>query len=258
MATTQETSTLARRPPANRWRRAAVLAAAALLVYLLVTYVVLPLAWRRYVFRHPGLDDVPGVTQTKDGIPGDPLNVALVGEETAVKTSMQAAGWDLAAALSLRSDLQIAADTVLRRPDDHAPVSNLYLFGRKEDLAFEQPVGGDPRRRHHVRFWRAAALDAAGRPLWLGAATYDQRVGLSHTTGQITHHIAPDLDTERDHLISTLQQTGQLARVEAVADFHKIRSGRNGGGDPWHTDGRLVVGVLSQQAAAAAASKPSP
>src|SRR5271168_2343313 len=45
---------------------------------------------------------------------------------------------------------RIVADSVLRRPDDDAPVSNLFLFGRKQDLAFEQPVGGGPRRRHHL------------------------------------------------------------------------------------------------------------
>jgi hypothetical protein len=33
---------------------------------------------------------------------------------------------------------------------------------------------------------------------WLGAATFDTRVGFSHTTGQVTHHIGPDVDAERD------------------------------------------------------------
>ena len=76
------------------------------------------------------------------------------------------------------------------------------------------------------------------------SATYDQRVGFSHTTGQITHHIAADVDTERDHLIGTLDQTGSLSEVYYVDDFHKVREGRNGGGDLWRTDGRLAVGVI--------------
>jgi hypothetical protein len=32
-----------------------------------------------------------------------------------------------------------------------------------------------------------------------------------------------------------------------VAPFHRTREGRNGGGDPYVTDGRLAVGVLSLQ-----------
>jgi hypothetical protein len=48
----------------------------------------------------------------------------------------------------------------------------------------------------------------------MGAATYDVRVGFSHTTGQITHHIAPDVDAERDQVMRGLQRAGWLNRVD--------------------------------------------
>jgi hypothetical protein len=234
--------------PAARWswrKRLAVFASAGIVLYLFTAYLALPATWRWYVHRHPGLDDVPNITYTKAGIPGDPLNVALIGSEMEVRRLMAAAQWDAADQLGLRSDLAIAADTVLRRPDDEAPVSNLYLFGRKEDLAFEQPVGGDPRRRHHVRFWRTQKPDADGRPAWIGSVTYDERVGFSHTTGQITHHISADIDVERERLLQAWMQTRDLSASYYVDDFHKLREGKNGGGDPWHTDGRLAVAVLA-------------
>ena len=78
----------------------------------------------------------------------------------------------------------MADAAVFKRSYDDAPVSSLYLFGRGEDLAFEQPVGDDPRQRHHVRFWRIEEVDPDGLPVWIGAAIYDRRVRLSHTTGQ--------------------------------------------------------------------------
>ena len=81
-------------------------------------------------------------------------------------------------------------------------------------------------------------------PVWIGSATYDERVGFSHRTGQITHHIAADVDAERNHLFGTLQETGDLSETYFVDDFHKTLEGRNGGGDAWHTDGRLEVGVI--------------
>ncbi len=157
---------------------------------------------------------------------------------------MKAAGWFPADPLGLRSDLKIAADTVLERPYADAPVSNLFLWGRKEDLAFEQPVGDDPRQRHHVRYWKSAKVDDQGRPLWAGSVTYDKRVGLSYTTGQVTHHIGADVDVERDRLFGELQKTGDLADVQIIDDFHEVKSGKNGGGDAWHTDGRLFVGTI--------------
>jgi hypothetical protein len=92
----------------------------------------------------------------------------------------------------------------------------------------------------HVRFWRWDEL-YKGRPGSFGAATFDAGVGLSHTTGQVTHHIAPDVDAERDRLASELQQACVVQSTEWKDGFHAELEGRNGGGDPWHTDGRLAI-----------------
>jgi hypothetical protein len=228
----------------RRWRRAALVAGGALAAYLVVAYVVMPLARTEYARRHPGLEDVPGVTRTGDGTDGDPLNVAVVGTKGQLMRAMVAARWYPADPLTLRSCLEIAEATVLKRPYDDAPVSSLYLFGRKEDLAFEQPVGNDPRQRHHVRFWLAPKADAEGRPVWVGSAIFDQRVGINRETGQVTHVTAADVDAERDYLFRDLEKAGALASESAVDGFHKVLAGKNGGGDPWVTDGRLFVGVL--------------
>src|SRR5262249_60460201 len=93
------------------------------------------------------------------------------------------------------------------------------------------------RHRHHVRVWKADKVAADGRPLWVGSAVYDERVGLSRTTGQVTHVTAPDVDAERDYLFRCLEQTGDLAETYVVNDFHKTREGRNGGGDPRRAGG---------------------
>jgi LssY C-terminus len=242
-----ETPQEPRVPPPRRhrwWKRIAVVVGVLAGGYVVVAYVALPVVWVRDTRHHPALADIPNITHTVDGIPADPLNVALIGTETDLKRIMRAAHWYPADPLSLRSRLEIAGAAVFERPYDDAPVSNLYLWGRKEDLAFEQPVGHDPRQRHHVRFWRSTKRDPDGRPVWVGAATFDERVGFSHTTGQITHHTAPDIDAERDMLFADLQRTGALTETSFIDDFHRIRQGRNGGGDPWFTDGRLEVGVI--------------
>jgi hypothetical protein len=234
--------------PRKRWslrKRLLGLFVALLLAYLVVAYLVMPALWKHYAHRHPSLEDIPGITHTASGTPGDPLNVALIGTKAEVMKIMVAAKWYPADALTLHSCLEIAEATVLKRPYDEAPVSNLYLFGRREDLAFEQPVGNDPRQRHHVRFWRSDKIDADGRPVWVGSAIYDQHVGLSRTTGQVTHVTAANIDAERDYLFKDLEKTGDLSETYIENDFHKTLTGRNGGGDPWYTDGRLFVGVIA-------------
>jgi hypothetical protein len=233
-------------PPSRRSLRKRALGAVALLVlvWAAAAYLLMPALWQRYTRRHPSLEDIPNITHTGAGIPGDPLNVALIGTKAEVMKVMVAARWYPADPLTLRSCLKIAGATVLKRPYDAAPVSNLYLWGRKEDLAFEKPVGDNPRKRHHVRFWRSDKADPDGRPVWVGSAVYDRRVGFSRTTGQVTHVTGADVDAERDYLFEDLERTGGLAQTYAVEGFHKVLKGKNGGGDPWYTDGELYVGVL--------------
>ena len=224
------------------------LVAFVLFVYLLIAYLLLPLDWIQYSLRHPAIDTVPRMTHTASGIPGDPINVGLVGTEQQIHTALLAAKWFPADPITLKSSLKIAADTVLKRSYHDAPVSSLYLWGRKQDLAFEQPVGDDPRRRHHVRFWKSEKLDSHDNPIWFGSATFDTKVGFSHTTGEITHHIGSEIDVERDKLIHDLLGALQLTGVYKIDGFHKTRQGKNGGGDSYQTDGRLVVGVLANPA----------
>ena len=237
------------REPWTRRRKLALAFLSILVAYLAIAYVVMPMYWTRYVRHHPALDDVPNLTHLKDGVPGDPLNVALVGTEEQVRAIMHAAKWFPADPLGVRADLKIAEATVLKREYDDAPVSSLYLYGRKEDLAFEQPVGPDPRKRHHVRFWKSDKVDSDGRPFWLGSDIYDEHVGISRRTGQITHVTAPDIDTERDYLFQCLEGTGELAERYIEGGFHQQLKGKNGGGDPWYTDGDLYVGVISDDIA---------
>jgi hypothetical protein len=210
--------------------------------WVLLAYVVLPALWRHYEHA-PVLATLPPCTTTAAGIPGDPVNVALVGSEEEVLAGFAAAGWRCPAPIDVHTSLAIAESVLLDRPDPAAPVSNLYLFGHRQDLAFEQEVGRSARQRHHVRFWRAPER-VDGRPLWLGAASFDRGVGVSHRTGQITHHIGADVDAERDHVIGALMRAGQLGTVFQVTGVGPTLNGRNGGGDWYYTDGEIGVGVL--------------
>jgi hypothetical protein len=230
----------------SRRKRFATYLLIGILVWLGLAYLLVPAAWKRYAHRHPAFEDLPGVTYTADGIPADPINVALIGTKAEVIQIMLAAKWYPADPLTLRSSLEMAEAAVFKREYEDAPVSSEFLFGRKQDLAFEQAVGDNPRHRHHVRFWESAKRDTDGRPVWLGAAIFDKRVGLSHTTGEFTHVTSPDVDAERDYLFEDLKKTGDLAEFIIIRGFHKVLEGRNGEGNPWYTDGNLYEGVIKK------------
>ncbi|HEX7915296.1 LssY C-terminal domain-containing protein [Rudaea sp.] len=199
--------------------------------------------------RYPALAAAGTRSSTPKGVPGDPLNLAFVGGEDDLLRLMAKAGWFPADPITLRSSLRIAMDSIVRRPYVAAPVSSLYVGGRKQDLAFEQPAANNPSKRHHVRFWRIAA---SGPAQWMAAATYDTSIGLSrsngHVTDHVTHHISADVDAERDKLLADLQRAGGVS-IAWIDSFQPVREGRNGGGDPFHTDGRLALVVIVVAAA---------
>jgi hypothetical protein len=228
--------------------------------YGVLAYLLLPFAWTHYEHQK-GLAGLPMVTRTAQGIPGDPINVGLVGSKADVLCAMHAAGWYPADPITLRSSLEIVGSVVLDRPYRDAPVSNLFYEGRREELAFEKPDGRSADRRQHVRFWEVLKQGEEGRPVWLGAATFDRRVGFSHYTGQVTHHIAPDIDAERDALTNDLKAAKVVEAIYEVSGVGPTVLGRNGEGDSYYTDGeveisRLVAGCNAKAATVAELDNP--
>ncbi len=229
-------------------RRIAWIALIVLVLYLVVAYVVLPRLWTHYE-HEPGLEGRPMVTVTTDGIPGDPLNVGLVGSKDEAIRALVEAGWYPADAVTLKTSIEIVGSVLFDRPFRDAPVSPLFYEGKKQAFAFEKPVGNSADRRNHVRFFETPGEWRGGQPIWLGSATYDRGIGVSHYTGEITHHIAPDIDAERNLLMRDLAAARVVIEIFDVTGVGPTLFGRNGGGDPYYTDGELGIGVISPDAA---------
>lgn len=212
--------------------------------YLILAYILLPAFWSHHEHQ-PGLANLPMVTRTAQDIPGDAMNVGLVGVREELIRAFAAAGWYPADPITFDSSVGIIDSVLLHRPDPEAPVSSLYYEGRRQDLAFEKPVGTSARQRHHVRFWLVLEQGMEGRPVYLGAATFDDSVGVSRYTGQITHHTGPDIDAERDLIIADLTAAGMLTTTYQVSGIGPTLLAFNGGGDRYTTDGEIDFGVIS-------------
>ncbi len=209
--------------------------------YALTAYVLLPAAWHRCASQaivpttHP-------ISYTAEGIPADPINVAFLGTRAEVIAAMRAAGWALADPITVRSGLRDAHSVLFDRSYPSAPMSTHYLARRPQDLAFEQSAGRSPRRRHHIRLWKMSG-PSRGRALWLGAATYDRGLGVSRFTGEVMHHIDPNVDAERSKLVADLLTTRRVDKLRILSGT-QVTASLNGGGDFYRSDGRVTVLVL--------------
>ncbi|MFB2579972.1 LssY C-terminal domain-containing protein [Herbiconiux sp. P15] len=214
-----------------------------LVFWLVVAYLLLPRVHSILtLFYVP--DYFIGRAKTREGLLGDPVNVALRGSEEQVHKAMLAAGWHHTDDMGLTSALRTVRGTLLRRSYPGAPVSRLYLFGNLQDFTYQQEVSGNPSKRHHVRFWRCPPgwlLPGGHEADWLAAGTYDRSIGISFFTLQVTHRIDKETDKERDHIVSTLAAANPEASVELIRNFSTGYHHVNGGGDAIVTDGDLPV-----------------
>jgi hypothetical protein len=181
---------------------------------------------------------------SRDGEASDPLNVKITGTAGQLAASFVAAGWYRADEIDFVTLVRISVDSVLGRKYSTAPVSNLYLYGRKEDFAFERP-GTSVRERDHMRFWNTGATGDGDRAVWIGGATHDIKVEISKTTHLPTLKIAPDVDDERQTVLDMLIECGWVVGDGWEPGFGRATEQHNSLGDEYHTDERRAVLTLA-------------
>jgi hypothetical protein len=202
--------------------------------YILTAYVLIPAAMRLIrVFIKP--KHIPLYCVTPDGFASDPINIGLVATENQIIGAMDKAGWYMADKRTFGSLLRMGLAIVSSRSYPNAPFSNLYLFGRKQDLGFELPLDNNPQHRHHVRFWLSEPTmtkqeqehlhfwqrhgpmkPRKKRQLWIGAASLDTGLAFIRHNAQITHMISPDTSAERDLIVRHLKKTGLVKKTRRV------------------------------------------
>jgi hypothetical protein len=192
------------------------------------------------------LADAPARVQSKSKKPGDPLNLIVVGNASQILGAFKQAGWSPADKLGTKS----AAGTVRAMANNEgygqAPVSQLYLFGRAEDLAFEKMLNTF-LKRHHLRLWRTTVPTEEGREIWIGASTHD--IGLDVHLGVVSHAIDGDLDVERAKVGADLMAGGLVAAERLVSRPNPLTEGKTATGGTWKTDGQLLLIELKTTAA---------
>jgi hypothetical protein len=231
------------------------------ITYGLAAYVILP----RII--HLGLrilqrERVPSYTVTGDGLPGDPVNVALVGTLGELRAAFAALGWSEADRLNLASSRGMVRAFVLNSPYPTAPFSTLYLFGRGQDIGFQKAIDNSPRKRHHVRFWALSLTRAEStwgeanfwlntdRPsdketaIWVGAGTRDTGLSLTRLSFQITHATDSDTNTERDYIIAELIKGG---RIEAPKMYQSGQYLPTEHVNHYVTDGEIALARLAMR-----------
>jgi hypothetical protein len=233
-----------------------VLALAA--TYGIAAYVVLPRSVRMGL-KVLQRKRVPRYTITGDGLPGDPVNLVLIGTLQQLHAAFATTGWSEADRLGLVSSWRMVRAFVLNSSYPTAPFSTLYLFGRGQDIGFQKAIDDSPRKRHHIRFWALSLARAEAtlgtakfwlntdrppdhaRVYWVGAGTRDTGFSLTKLTFQITHATDSDTNAERDFIVA------ELSNNRVIGEVTQYRSGQKTSIEPvnhYVTDGEVALASL--------------
>ena len=194
------------------------------------------------------LDGLPCCVTGPDGrTPGDPLNIVVIGDAEEALMPFVQRGWHVTETVSGGAVWRTLLSSLFNVYYRTSPISSLYLFGRRQDVAL-QKARSSVDERNHLRLW-LSPWRYRGMEVWVGQISRDIGVRLSSRT-LVTHKIDPDVDEARDYLLSDLFLSGRLAawgyrpgvgRAEREAPrFNYTR-------DPYHTDGQRLILLLAAE-----------
>ena len=197
---------------------------------------------------HAAVRELPAsATNAKGTGFADPVNMVLVGDGETVLAALTRSGWDLTEPLTAGTSFKTGLAFLGGNRYRTAPVSSLYLFGRKQDAAF-QKARETVHERNHLRLW-LAPFEIDGSPVWAGQISRDIGIRMTSKTWNLsTHKIDPDVDETRDYLAQDLLLSRSLLRLEYLGGVGQAsidEPRRNLTGDPYFTDGKRVVLFLS-------------
>ena len=194
------------------------------------------------------IESQPAFVTNNDGTKtGDPLNLVIIGTPEALWPAFLRMGWDPTAALTAGSAVKTGIFGVFGGAWRHAPISDLYVYGRPQDIAL-QKVRSNIHYRNHLRLWEAP-VTYRGLPVAIGQISRDIGSRLTSKSPTLTtHRIDPDVDETRASLLQDFlwgQSLAVFGWAGGVGEISIDEPRGNLTGDPFFTDGRRAVMLLS-------------
>ena len=169
---------------------------------------------------------------TADGLPGDPVNLVLIGTFEELRAAFAAAGWvggrpaQPQELLAHGPRLRARSSPTPPRPSARSSCSGAartWASSGRSATARASAItcASGPRawrasggRRDTAGFWlNTDRPDTAQRVLWVGAGTKDTGFSLTRLTFQITHATDSDTNAERDYIVEALGACGAIGEV---------------------------------------------
>jgi hypothetical protein len=182
-------------------------------------------------------------TNSKGNEYGDPLNLVLVGSKSDILAALIRRNWHPTEIIWSQALLRTFESFLQGERYRYSPISALYVYERRQDIAW-QKARGTINERNHMRFW-LSPIRFRGKKVFVGQISRDIGVKFTLKSPTIsTHIIDPDVDEARRYFIEDLAYSQALTRfgfVKGVGAVSKDAPKMNLVGDPYYTDGFRAV-----------------
>jgi len=194
------------------------------------------------------LAELPRCATNKKGKnEGDPLNLVVIGCMESFAPAFSERNWDITEEIRLGTMFKTVKAFFIGSRYQFSPVSSLYVFGRRQDAAF-QKIRGTIHERNHLRLWLSPII-YRGNPVSIGQISRDIGVRFSSRT-VVTHKIDPNVDAARLYFSQDMLLTRSVESVGYVSGVEKAPQDaprKNLSGDPYFTDGIRLVLIFSEE-----------
>lgn len=193
------------------------------------------------------ISELPCCATNKDGDRnGDPINLVIIGSREAVLAALSRGGWSFTHSINVKTVRRMIGAAISGAAYPVAPVSPLYVFDRKQDVAFQR-ARNTIVQRNHLRLW-VAPFRHDGKTVWVGQVSRDINVKATTKSATLTTHVIdPNLDEAREHVLQSLIANHSLSQFGFLPGAPRSTVDApafNLTDDPYFTDGnRLVIWV---------------
>lgn len=179
-------------------------------------------------------DNFVKYTETLSGSSQEPISlIVAVDNEEEFLNIFSKAGWLRADSLNSHSILKMAKEALLNNSYSTAPMTPSFWNTQVHTFGFEKATESNTiRQRHHARFWNSDLKTSDGKSIYVGTVSLDTGIKWF-----ITHKISPDIDTDRNLLLSDLISNSDVMDIKEL-QLVKPTLGKNFTGDQFFTDGK--------------------
>jgi len=182
-------------------------------------------------------------TETLIGTDQEPVNFVFIAPKSDNLVGvLRDAGWTLTDKADISSFAKAIKALITGKSDPSAPISPSFWNEKIEDMSFTKLTGSGSwlDNARHLRIWTTGYTTMNGENIYVAMVNANNGIKWG-----VIPKIASDMDTQRELLLTELEQTGKIENTTKIQLLQPL-IGKNFIGDQFFSDGKAYIVFLKR------------